>query len=245
MWLGVHSAQSQPPTLLKGIAVTKSETTSDQDFTPALGKSILTPLYDCAISLLTLDRVWRSRVVSAVAPTSNDRILDVGCGTGTLAINLARAADRSVSIHGLDPDPNVLMRAEGKSLASGVRVQWHEGFLDREFLGTQAPFNTVLSSLVLHQTPLSEKRRILCLANEALVERGRLVVADYGLQETATMRFLFRQTVQRIDGVIDTQPNADGILPELIEEAGFLIQYPLFVLPTLTGSISLIVASKI
>jgi ubiquinone/menaquinone biosynthesis C-methylase UbiE len=222
----------------------KTQRSDHQDFTPALGSSKLTPIYDSVIALLTRERVWRSRVVAAASPHLVGRVLDVGCGTGSLAIALGRKAERSVTIHGLDPDPEVLQRAKRKANAFGLKVRLYNGFLNREFLDRYGPFNVVLSTLVLHQTPLVEKRRILGLAYEALADGGRLVIADYGLQATRIMRFLFRHTVQRIDGVSDTQPNADGVLPKLIKNAGFLIQEPSNDLPTLTGSISIIVAKK-
>ena len=45
-------------------------------------------------------------LVSQIAPESSDRILDVGCGTGTLAIQL-KAAEPAANIFALDPDPAV------------------------------------------------------------------------------------------------------------------------------------------
>lgn len=51
------------------------------------------------------------------------------------------------------------------------------------------------------------------------------------------MRALFR-IVQSLDGYENTQPNADGVLADLIAEAGFVEDREVHVLPTLTGSIS-------
>lgn len=62
----------------------------------------------------------------------------------------------------------------------------------------------------------------------ALRPGGRLVVADYGRQHEL-MRLPLRLTIQRRDGVADTQPNADGLLPKLIQA---------------TGTIALIVAER-
>lgn len=57
------------------------------------------------------------------------------------------------------------------------------------------------------------------------------------------MRLLFRQ-VQQLDGFENTQPNADGVLPALVEDAGFGDIGEVQVLPTPTGSISLLAATK-
>ena len=52
------------------------------------------------------------------------------------------------------------------------------------------------------------------------------------------MRTLFRTTVQNFDGVADTQPNADGCPPEMIDAAGFRNVEEVKVIQTATGSIS-------
>jgi hypothetical protein len=70
-----------------------------------------------------------------------------------------------------------------------------------------------------------------------------LHIADYGLQASPLMRFAFRQ-VQTLDGYDTTQPNADGVVPELMEDVGFAGVEETQVIPTPTGSISLYRAHK-
>jgi hypothetical protein len=72
---------------------------------------------------------------------------------------------------------------------------------------------------------------------------GRLVIADYGLQRMTLMRMAFR-IVQLADGKEDTQPNADGVIPELLSEDGFREVREVEVVPTVSGSISVYVARK-
>ncbi|MFQ6005615.1 MAG: class I SAM-dependent methyltransferase [Woeseia sp.] len=218
--------------------------TSDKAFTPALGYERLTPLYDLAIALLTRESQWRNRLVSQIAPTSTDRILDVGCGTGSLAIFLKKTAP-GAEIIGLDPDTAVLARARKKAAKEDLNIDWREGFLTGELVAQLRPVTCVVSSLVFHQTPLDEKHRILTNMHAVLAPGGPLHVADYGLQRSRLARFLFRRTVQAIDGVGDTQPNADGVLPGLIEKAGFSEVTETGIVPTITGSISLYRAVKI
>lgn len=207
-------------------------------YTPALGRRELTGLYDLAIALLTRETIWRGKLVRLIAPRSGDRILDVGCGTGTLAIALKKAAPQT-EIIGLDPDPDVLARASAKAHRDGVSITWRNSFLTADLIAELGPFTAVTSSLVLHQTPLDVKQRILELAYAALALSGRIVIADYGLQRTRLLRALFRRTVQQLDGYKDTQPNADGVLPSLITKAGFTDVCEVEWIPTPTGSISL------
>jgi ubiquinone/menaquinone biosynthesis C-methylase UbiE len=211
-------------------------------FTPALGVAALTPLYDAAIILLTREARWRRALLAAADLRSGQRLLDVGCGTGSLALLFARHAP-GARIAGLDPDPQVLARAAAKLRRAGVSVALHQGFLTPEFLAARGPFEVIVSSLVLHQVPLPVKAEMLALMRRGLAPGGRLCVADYGLQRTALMRALFRHTVQRLDGVADTQPNADGVLPRLMAEAGFAAVAEAAVVPTATGSISIYIAT--
>lgn len=210
-------------------------------FTPALGVRALTPLYDSAIALLTRENRWRSALIEAIALQKGERVLDVGCGTGSLAVRLA-SVEPGAQVHGIDPDSDVLRRARSKAAEAGARIAFQEGFLTGEFVADAEPFDIVTSSLVFHQVPLAGKRDLLSMMRRALQPAGRLVIADYGLQRTALMRRLFRATVQTLDGVDDTQPNADGLLPELINDAGFAGVQEARVIPTATGSISILTA---
>lgn len=209
------------------------------DYTPALGLRWLTPLYDSAIALLTRENAWRTRLAEAIDLKDGERLLDVGCGTGSLAVRLA-GMRRDADVHGIDPDPDVLARARLKAAKAGVSVEFHEGFLDESFLLGQDPFDVIASSLVFHQVPLDGKRELLAAMRRALKPGGRICIADYGQQRTRLMRGLFRATVQSLDGVADTQPNADGVLPDLIRRAGFDSVAEIAALPTATGSISIL-----
>src|SRR2546428_6401368 len=104
-------------------------------------------------------------------------------------------------------------------------------------------FNKIVSSLVFHQVPMAEKRAGLAAMRAALLPGGELHVADYGLQRTALMRRLFR-IVGAGDGYENTEPNARGVLPELMKEVGLRRVEETVVIPTPTGSISLYRAER-
>ncbi len=218
-------------------------TSTKKEFTPAMGDSRLTPLYDFAIRWLTREHIWRDMLIQQINISASDRILDVGCGTGSLAIRL-KGAEPAAEVIGLDPDDEVLCLAQQKAQSAGVNVVWRQGFLSDEMVREMTPVSKVVSSLVLHQTPLEEKANILSAMHRILEPQGKLHIADYGLQRTKFMRIMFRRTVQRVDGIEDTQPNADGILPDLIKAAGFSDLHETKIVPTITGSISLYNAIK-
>ncbi|WP_329000396.1 class I SAM-dependent methyltransferase [Kribbella sp. NBC_00709] len=213
---------------------------SERTFTPALGRFLPTRYYDI-VAALVRERLWRGLVVREAAPGPGDLLVDVGCGTGTLAL-LLRQAEPEAWVIGVDPDPAVLATAKRK--AGPVAVEWRAGMGDElgEVVGSEIA-DVAVSTLVLHQCPLPVKRAILAAMYDVLRPGGRLVIADYGLQRTRAMRLAFR-IVQLADGFQDTQPNADGILPTLIAEAGFLDVREVEVVPTVTGSISVLTARR-
>jgi ubiquinone/menaquinone biosynthesis C-methylase UbiE len=214
---------------------------SEHDFTPALGRIAPARFFDYVVAL-TRERFWRALAVMHLAPRPDDVIVDVGCGTGSLAVLLSRVEPRAQVI-GLDPDPEVLAVARGKT--AGAEIQWRVGMGDAlvESVGAEA-VDGVVSSLVLHQCPMEVKQAVLASMFAVLRSGGRLVIADYGRQRTWPMRAAFRMTVQVADGKADTQPNADGVLPELIAAAGFGEVREAEVVATVTGSISIYAARK-
>lgn len=214
---------------------------NDTAHTPPLGFTTLTPFYDAAIALMTREKVWRRALVGVIESAGPRTVIDVGSGTGSLAVLLLGAAP-AVNYVGVDPDKDAveIARSKAKRLAVGAR------FVEGRFpdaLGDERA-DAIVSSLVLHQVPLQEKRRIMEAAFERLIPGGAFIIADYGEQRTLISRLLFRATVQALDGRENTQWNADGVLPRLMKEAGFLDIAETARLTTATGTIAVLSGTK-
>lgn len=210
--------------------------TNQRDFTPALGRPGLTGAYDLAIRLLTRERRWRSALLEQLAPGADDAILDVGCGTGTFALLIKKAAP-DARVVGLDPDPAVLEIAAAKARAAGVEIEWRQGFA-RDADRSSGPFTKVVSSLVFHQVPMEEKRRGIEAMAKAVVPGGEVHIADYARQRSQLMRTLFG-LVQRLDGIENTEPNARGAIEAILANLDPDGGRPNRIVRTPTGEISL------
>ena len=215
----------------------------DLAYTPPLGIAGLTPLYDRAVASLTREGIWRTRLVSHLSARPGETILDIGAGTGTLGI-LVTAGEPRCSYRGIDPDAAAVAIARRKAALSGSPASFGTGRFTESPASDSECADKVVCSLVLHQVPLPEKRRLLRSMHEWLKPGGHLFVADYGAQCSLAMRLAFRLTVQLLDGKRDTQPNADGVLPRLIAEAGFRDLVTLDAIDTPTGRIEIIRAQK-
>lgn len=211
-------------------------TRSERDFVPALGWRALTPFYDGVIRAFTRERIWRSALLDQIAPKPGERILDVGCGTGTLAI-LIKTRAPSAHVVGLDPDPDVLARAAAKARAAGVDIEWRQGFArDAASLGPK--FDKAVSSFVFHQVPLPEKEAGIAAMAQAVRPGGEVQIADFARQRSALMRTLFN-IVGRVDGLENTRPNAEGALERIIGGIDPSAAEPKRIVATPLGEVSL------
>ena len=213
------------------------------NYTPPAGYSFLTPLYDIGVRLTTREVKWRKALVGLITPNDNDVLLDVGAGTGSLALLMAQAYP-AVTYLGIDPDDNAIEIARAKARRAGIDVEFKRAMMSADAVADWPTPNIATLCLVLHQVPLAEKMRLLSEIHSLLEPGGSLFVADYGEQTSWLMRKLFRATIQQLDGIADTQPNADGVLIPLMSRAGFVEVRELRKFNTITGSISIISAMK-
>ena len=82
---------------------------SSRTYLPAAGRDWRLPLYDPFVKLLGGDAARRV-LLDQAGLRPGQRVLDVGCGTGTLA-TLIKQLHPEVEVVGLDPDPKALARA--------------------------------------------------------------------------------------------------------------------------------------
>ena len=150
--------------------------TPQRTFLPAAGRDILLPLYDPFTRLFGFDSI-REVLVRQAEMQPNHRVLDVGCGTGTLAVEIKqRHGDADVSA--LDPDPKALARAKSKATRAGVTVQFDQGYSDA-LPYADASFDCVFSSLMFHHLSRAVKEGTLNEVARVLKPGGELHLLDF------------------------------------------------------------------
>jgi ubiquinone/menaquinone biosynthesis C-methylase UbiE len=156
-------------------------------YLPAASFDVLLPAYDPIMTLLGFRRALLPLVEQAELEPGH-RVLDVGCGTGTLAV-LVKTRHPDVDYAGVDPDPRALARAAAKALRAGVTVRFELGFGDA-LAHPDATFDRVFSSLMFHHVPTREKPAVLAEIRRVLAPGGRLEFADIAVDHDGLLALM-------------------------------------------------------
>ncbi len=210
-----------------------------QRYVPANGRFLPTSLYDRSIAITMREGAWRPRLVREVLEGEPADVLDLGCGSGTLAIAIA-AAPGPHRVTGIDGDAQILGMARAKP--GSEDVEWVEGLAD-DLPFDDGSFDRVVTSLLLHHLDPPLKRAALNEARRVLRPGGRLHVADFGKSQDPLMRLLFAG-LQVLDGRSNTADHPAGRLPGMIAAAGFADVESGGSLRTTWGSFELLTARR-
>lgn len=145
-------------------------------FFPAAGRDLFLPLYDPVVELLG-GGAARAALIAQGKLSSAERVLDLGCGTGTMAIQI-RKQFPGIGIVGLDPDPKALARARRKAEREGLAIPFDQGFGD-ELPYATASFDRVFSSLMLHHLEAADRANTLREVRRVLRAGGEFHMMDF------------------------------------------------------------------
>jgi ubiquinone/menaquinone biosynthesis C-methylase UbiE len=213
----------------------------DTKYIPALSYDVLTPLYDAVVRLTVREKKFKTALIEQANFTDSQRVLDLACGTGTLAV-LIKEAYSKVKVTGIDGDPKILAIAERKASRQGVDIQFDEG-LSFALPYADKSFERVVSSLFFHHLTRDDKLRTLREVLRVLKPKGEFHMADWGFPANILMS-LASQGVKLLDGAETTTDNFKGLIPSLINEVGFGETKETQYFNSLFGTIRLLKAKK-
>lgn len=215
---------------------------TNNKFIPALRFKWLTPLYDFLIGFTMPETKIKKKLIEYAFIHRNSKVLDFGCGTGTLTI-MAKEYQPNAIVSGIDVDIQILNKAIKK-----IRHKKLDIFLT-DYDGSTFPFTTnnldnIISCLVFHHLDTDKKRQILLECFRVLAKDGRLTIADFGRSKSLVQRLLFN-IIRALDGFKSTDANAKGLLPELILKAGFADVEIVHRFKTAFGEVQILSAKKL
>lgn len=151
-------------------------THTERTYLPAAGHDWALPFYDPLVKLMGADDAKRALLdQAALQPTH--RILDIGCGTGTLAVLIKRLYGNA-EVVGLDPDPKALERARHKAAAAALPVRLDQGFAN-ELPYPDASFDRVFSSFMFHHLGKGQREKTSREVRRVLAPGGSFHLLDF------------------------------------------------------------------
>ena len=171
--------------------------------------------YDVLLWLLTLgrERHFRRQLLHFAGLTPGESVLDVGCGTGGLALAVRDAVGPSGTVAGIDRSAEMVARARHKAAKAGASISFAEASADA-LPFADATFDVALSTVMLHH--LRRAVRALAVAQMARVIRpgGRILLVDFaGARNGKGPRLHFHR-----QGHVDPR-----VLEELVVDAGLRV----------------------
>jgi ubiquinone/menaquinone biosynthesis C-methylase UbiE len=182
---------------------------------PALMLDRLTPIYDLFVRLFMPEMQFKRDLIARARIAAGHRVLDLGAGTGTLAI-MIKQMQPDAQIIGLDGDPEILTIARQKAARAGAEVTFDLGHVAALPYPDES-FDRVVSSLVMSLLSREDKQLAVREAYRVLQRGGELHIADFGPPHTRWGRWV-APVMRRFERMAD---NLDGLLPTMFREAGF------------------------
>jgi ubiquinone/menaquinone biosynthesis C-methylase UbiE len=129
--------------------------------------------------MLGREQAFREKTLDLARLRAGESVLDVGCGTGTLALAAQARVGPSGTVCGIDASPEMIARARRKAQRAGVRVVFQNAVIEA-LPFPDAHFDVVLSTLMLHHLPRPARALGAREVRRVLKPGGRALAIDFG-----------------------------------------------------------------
>jgi ubiquinone/menaquinone biosynthesis C-methylase UbiE len=183
------------------------------------------PLYDLVnkvLSILTLtsERAVRNMTVELAHIQPGEKVLEVGCGTGSLTLTAKKRAGPAGEVHGIDAAPEMIRIAQRKAARAGADIDFRVGLIqDIPFPDSQ--FDVALASFMIFHMAEETRRKGLAEIRRVLKPGGRLLVVDFEPPKQAGRRTLATLVIGHLLGGHKMMQHTVRELLPLMKAAGF------------------------
>ncbi len=154
---------------------------ADRNSTPVVGMILHSPArYDLLAWLFTRgrERAFREKLLGLARLRPGESVLDVGCGTGTLAIAAKQRVGPAALVYGIDASQQMVAKAIKKARKANVDVSFKDG-IAQALPFSDASFDVVLNTLMLHHLPRNARQPCAREMRRVLKPGGRVLAVDF------------------------------------------------------------------
>jgi ubiquinone/menaquinone biosynthesis C-methylase UbiE len=167
--------------------------------------------YDRGIGLLTLGKLKLiKKTITDRFIQSGDHVLEIGCGTGNLALSMAK---KGAEVEALDVSPDMLEEARKRIKSKGLESRVNLHLLDVTQAGESfepGSFDVIVATLVFSELSPEKQKQTLDVCCRLLKPKGKLLIADEVAPEKRWARFQYHLIHYPLSShhlVVDTNNN--------------------------------------
>lgn len=124
------------------------------------------------------ERRFRRRLLELARLLPGERVLDVGCGTGSLAVLAKKMVGDCGSVSAIDASPEMIARARAKAARAGLQIRLLNATA-QELPFADSAFDLALCTMMLHHLAPGARRRLAGELQRVVRPGGRVLLVDF------------------------------------------------------------------